>query len=307
MRKNTSQLNAAYPPDEQVIASPDRRAHGRQIAMLRLAKVKSGKREGWAFVRNLSASGMMLELHASFELDGTVVVTLSEDQQLHGKIRWRQDASVGVEFAEPIDIEATLKKPSTRKHGQIARVPRVQMKHPVTLKAGARTIDADICDISPTGICVRTDHIFEAGRKVRLMVPQMQDIAGTVRWYDDGRVGIAFAERLSIHNLMTWLSSYYQGPDTDSEDSELPVTDGSEYLESEDWKVPPASFLIFGHDDLGRSMPVATLASADAAIRYLKATSRYFDRVSVTVPGGGELSMEKLVRLAVAEQQQEGD
>lgn len=275
--------------------------------MLRLAKVKSGRREGWAFVRNLSASGMMLEVHSDFEMDGIVTVILTENQHLEGNIRWRQDASIGIEFDTPIDIEAMLKKTSERKDGQIARLPRVQMKHPVIIKCGVRSIQADICDISPTGVCVRADHVFETGKRLKLMVPQMPDIEGIVRWQADSRIGIAFTERLSIHNLMTWLSTYYKGSSSENENTGSPADDDSTHMaDNGDTAISP-SYHIFGHDDLGRAMPVATLKSADAAIRYSKATSRYFERVSVSDGVGGELSMATLVQLAIAEQEANSD
>lgn len=300
---NVVQGNEPLFSDEDILASPDRRMHGRQIAVLRLAKVKSGKREGWAFVRNLSASGMMLEVHSDFEMNGTVTVILTENQHLEGNVCWRQDASVGIEFDQPIDIEAMLRKASERKDGQIARLPRVEMNHPVILKCGARSIQADICDISPTGVCVRADHVFEKGKRLKLMVPKMPDIEGMVRWQAHDRIGIAFAERLSIHNLMTWLSIYYQAPESEDDKIRSPVHQGLAIVAEHGNVTTPTSYHIFGHDDLGRAMRVASLDSADAAILHSRATSRYFERVSVTNGGGTELTMSTLLQLAIAEQQ----
>ena len=74
---------------EDIVIAPERRGHDRQITILRLAKLKSERFEGWGFIKNLSASGMMLEVHSDFHLGATIQVILSDDNQLVGSIKWR--------------------------------------------------------------------------------------------------------------------------------------------------------------------------------------------------------------------------
>ncbi len=45
----------------------DRRMTNRQITIFRLAKIKSGMVEGWGFIKNISNSGVMVEIHPSFD------------------------------------------------------------------------------------------------------------------------------------------------------------------------------------------------------------------------------------------------
>lgn len=144
---------------------PERRRHDRQISTFRLAKLKEGTREGWIFIKNLSATGMMITIHPDFDLSDKVTIILTEDQQLIGNIRWRKHAEAGIHFDGPADVAELLKRPSENKNGRISRFPRIQIMHPINLLLGSWCIIADICDISPTGICVRAEYIFEVGKR----------------------------------------------------------------------------------------------------------------------------------------------
>ena len=188
----------------------DRRRQDRHIAMLRLAKIRAEFGEGWGFIKNLSATGMMVAVHSDFELGDRVSAILNEDQELTGSVRWRKQSLAGVMFSESIDVAKLLSKPSETKRGRMPRLPRVEMEHPINLYQGSRLIQADICDISPAGICVRTGASFEIGKKLRMAVPGLMEIEGAVRWQLGERVGIIFSQRLPLNELMGWLTSYYR-------------------------------------------------------------------------------------------------
>lgn len=274
----------------------ERRGHYRQIATLRLAKLRSGGREGWGFIKNLSASGMMLEVYPEFDLGDYVEILVSEEKCVSGGVKWRKDGLAGVEFHNPVDIAEILKIAPVSNKGKIPRLPRVHMQHPVTIRSGRISAKADICDISPSGMCVITDHVFEPGKSLTLIVPQLANISGTVRWQSDGRVGIAFDERLSIHNVMNWLSNYYGR--SGMHIIEEPPKSG----DLVDHALGPAVYHVFGLDDLGRKVQVATLQTASLALISIKAAANYFDGVCVTNECGVELPLIAL-RLKVIEEE----
>ena len=190
------------PTPDSALADEDRRKQNRHIAMLRLAKIKADSGEGWGFIKNLSATGMMVEVHPNFELGDSVSAILTEEQELTGTVRWRKKALAGIEFSAPIDVSKVLAKPNEGKQGRVSRLPRIEMKHPINLYLGSKLIHGDICDISPAGICVRTDFTFEIGKSLRLSVPELLDISGTVRWQSGDRVGIVFSQRLPLDDLI---------------------------------------------------------------------------------------------------------
>ena len=199
----------------------DRRRQDRHIAMLRLAKIRAKSGEGWGFIKNLSATGMMVEVHSGFELGDRVSAFLNEDQELTGSVRWRKQSLAGVMFSETIDIAELLSRSSVAKNGRVPRLPRVEMQHPINLYLGSRRIHAEICDISPSGICVKTGVSFEIGKKMRLAVSGLMEIEGAVRWQLGERVGIIFSQRLPLNDLMSWLSALYRASNYQGSDAVL--------------------------------------------------------------------------------------
>ncbi|MBL0925314.1 MAG: PilZ domain-containing protein [Sphingomonadaceae bacterium] len=277
-------------PDQSSATPPihaDRRGAERQVAMLRLAKIKSGEREGWALVKNLSISGMMLVVHPEFRLERHVTVLLSEDKPLMGEVRWRQQSSVGIHFPKPVDVEGILSGASEKKNRLIWRAPRIQMRHPIVLHTGSKKVAAYICDISPTGLCVETHEHFEQGRKLTLTVPNLDELVGYVRWQTGARTGISLESRLPIDELMCWLSIHYEAQMTGKADKRrkshqvltAPAADAA---------ACPDAYHVVGYDDLGRAIPVAVLESAKLALTCVAACARLFDRVAITNSSGVE-------------------
>ncbi|MEH6660069.1 MAG: PilZ domain-containing protein [Parasphingorhabdus sp.] len=292
---------SSAPPSDNIVVDEDRRKQDRHIAMLRLAKIKAESGEGWGFIKNLSATGMMVEIHPNFELGDTVSALLTEEQELTGTVRWRKKALAGIEFSTPIDMATVLSKPNDAKQGRVSRLPRIEMKHPINIYLGSRLIHADICDISPAGICVRTEHVFEIGKNIRLSVPELLDISGTVRWQSGARVGIVFSQRLPLDDLMVWLSTFYRAARIDT--GELAVLNkGSDAAGSVNSGVDCLPFQVIGHDDLGKEILIDTLYSATEALTQFKATSKFFYRVSIRNADHEELSIGTIVLRAFDEE-----
>eukprot|EP01013_Petalomonas_cantuscygni_P015350 TRINITY_DN3162_c0_g1_i1.p1 TRINITY_DN3162_c0_g1~~TRINITY_DN3162_c0_g1_i1.p1 ORF type:complete len:317 (+),score=30.69 TRINITY_DN3162_c0_g1_i1:1272-2222(+) len=287
--------------DDRNLVEEDRRKQNRHIAMLRLAKIKSETGEGWGFIKNLSATGMMVEVHPNFELGDKVSALLTEDQELSGSVKWRKNSLAGIQFSAPVDIAKVLAKPHDPKHGRVSRLPRIEMKHPIDLYLGSRLIHADICDISPAGICVNTDFTFEIGKKLRLSVPDLLDANGTVRWQSGSRVGIIFAKRLPLDDLMVWLSTFYRTARIDT--GELAALNrGGENIERGETPAHSPPFRVIGHDDLGKEILIDTMHSATEALTQFKATSKFFYRVSIRNVDDVELSIGTIVLQAFDEE-----
>lgn len=295
MKNSTQQLPLSGSEKDDNWTRAERRSHDRQIAMLRLAKIRAGTREGWGFIKNLSSRGMMLEVHPDFDLGEMVSAILTEDQELTGKVKWRKGASAGIEFDKAIDIAGLLHKSSETRNGRISRMPRIQVKHPVNILVGSRYVEGDMCDISPTGICIRTSYTFETGKRVRVRVSDLLDVSGKIRWQSLDRVGIAFEQRLPLDQLMTWLSacyaaeadeSPYAGPSPDDADLKAPVS--GEPL--------AAPYNIFAYNDLGEAILIASMDTAEKALIQYKAALQFFSRVIITNADQSELSVVPIVQ-----------
>ena len=88
--------------------------------MLRTARVAIGGTEGDVRIRNISASGAMID---GLEIDGDgegldVLIELLEDQMFAARIRWARDGRAGLEFAEAFNLERL--NPATARIRRIA-------------------------------------------------------------------------------------------------------------------------------------------------------------------------------------------
>lgn len=200
------------PPDPkgQEDAAADRRSNDRQISILRLVKIKSDLAEGWGMIKNISSAGVMIEIHPDFALADRIIILFTDACELNATIRWRKKGSIGAEFDEMVDIAELLAKTVKPQNGQKSRIPRVRISSPVALKKGIMTIRAEIFDISPGGLRVKTDYDFVPGNKVTLSIPELEEISGTIRWVGEGQAGISFQDRMPITLLMTWLANIHK-------------------------------------------------------------------------------------------------
>ena len=256
----------------------DRRTADRQITIFRLAKIRSGSAEGWGFIKNISNSGVMVEIHSTFELDGTAAVALTDEVELVGSIRWRKDGRTGIQFHNAINATELLTSLAIRNKGRPARLPRVRMKQPINLRIGCELKKAEICDITPAGIRIKTRHLFEVGSKLTLSVPELGDIVGTVIWQKNSDTGIKFQERISVPQLTVWLSAYYANAETS--DNDPVVADQSE---------PSLEYHVVGFDELDNPTAISTWQSAADALRDFHSVSNEFHRVSVRDGEGVEI------------------
>lgn len=280
MQKTSSHDGSIVPHVLDATLADDQREHERHITICRLAKLKAGEKEGWAVVKNLSESGMMLEVHPSFDLDDIVTIHLSEDQHLTGTVRWRKDTAVGVHFFKAIDVTEILKKPTTKQNGKLTRLPRVKVNCPIEIKANVKTISSVIMDISPGGLCVKSDHPFEIAERVALSIPKLPRIIGHIRWQARGFVGIAFQQRVNIPDLTAWLLDYYDA----AADNQAPL-----------------EYHISGYDERGKCARIAIVWSARNALLHMKAASKYFYPISVTDEKGYEIQRSAIIRRAFEE------
>lgn len=263
----------------------DRRMTDRQITIFRLAKIKSGMVEGWGFIKNISNSGVMVEIHPSFELGRTAAVALTDEVELVGSIRWRKGAVVGIQFDNVINVNELLTNLTIRNKDRPARLPRVRMKQPINLRIASKQMKAEIWDISPAGIRIKSHHLFEIGSKLTLSVPELGDISGSVIWQKNSEAGIKFQERISVPQLTVWLSAYYAKAQTANDD-----------LVKSDQVAPALEYHVVGFDDFDNPTLISVRQSANDALHDFHAATNEFYRVSVSNADGVEMFSSVLVQ-----------
>ena len=95
----------------QAVADGVRVSRSPRATVLRSARVAIGGTEGDVRIRNISATGAMidgLEFDGDFENGGEgldVLIELLEDQMFAARVRWVRNGRVGLEFAEAFNLE----------------------------------------------------------------------------------------------------------------------------------------------------------------------------------------------------------
>lgn len=80
-----------------------------------------------------------------------------------------------------------------REPGWIARADREGVELTgVAVLADGREIPVEITNLTPEGCRVRSDETIGIGERIHLMVPSLEDLAGTIRWSLAGDAGVRF-------------------------------------------------------------------------------------------------------------------
>jgi hypothetical protein len=184
---------------------PERRRDTRHLKILRVGTlICEGKRE-LCLIRNISAGGMMAHVYSPVEVGQQVGVSLKSREPLNGEVVWNKDGNVGIEFADPIDVEEMLSNQALLENGWLPRMPRVEVDWLATLRCGAHTIWVTLRDISQGGVKLESDEPLPVGEQVVLTFDKFRSVDGVVRWFDDGLGGLSFNEPIPFEELMRWL------------------------------------------------------------------------------------------------------
>ena len=181
----------------------DRRGDERVVPMLRVAKLTSRSGEQLARLRNVSAGGLMAEIGRPLEIGEAVSVELSSEQ-IPGSVVWIREGTVGVKFAQNLDLGELLagRKP---RHGFRPRPPRLQVNCKASIRVGKVYYTVDVHDISLGGIKVEPIEEYCVGKDVVVVVESLRPVKGEIRWFSDRRAGIVFDKPLEFEELAEWV------------------------------------------------------------------------------------------------------
>lgn len=103
---------------QKIATIRDRRGHGRAAVLLR-ARLLTGTGEVRGFVRNLSATGAMMDAHHDLALD-TKVTLRCGDRSIPARVAWAEQRRLGLRFEVPLDeaVVAALVAPRQAGAGQ---------------------------------------------------------------------------------------------------------------------------------------------------------------------------------------------
>jgi len=180
---------------------PDRRASQRTLTIYRLVQIDSAGDRGFARCRNISDSGVRLELTMPLEMGQAVNVAFSPANILAGQVVWKVENSCGVAFTAEVDSAALLSRSAAELHGDRARPMRLTANLPARVSLDGATRETMVQDISQRGVRITHDGALDRGMSVRVVLASGVEREGIVQWATGDMAGVYFIEPFSVDDL----------------------------------------------------------------------------------------------------------
>ena len=190
-------------------ASAERREGARHIAVMRIAKLHSARGEELCLVRNISTGGLMAHIWSGLVMGDRVAAEFKSGQIVEGRIVWRRENRIGVQFDAEIDVPVVLGGDEDPAPGFQPRAPRVTVGIKGRLRCGALYYAVDVNNISQGGVQIACpdpslDERIERGSVV-LTIAGLPPLQGNARWHGKGLAGIAFNNAMPLETLAKWI------------------------------------------------------------------------------------------------------
>ncbi len=183
----------------------------RVTTVLTTGKLIFDDREALCRLRNLSATGMMVETSAALEVDQELRVGMRSGDEFEVRVVWTREGVAGLALLSPIDVEAALAVPPplNRISRQLAaRAPRLAMEFPIEVDARGQPHAAVLLNISQSGAKLRLPFRPIRDERLLLCIQGLPLKSGAVRWIREAEIGLSFYEALPFAMLAHWGEAY---------------------------------------------------------------------------------------------------
>jgi hypothetical protein len=193
-------------------AGPWAERAARTVTTLMVGKlVHQGAGEQLCRVRNISATGMMIESPFPLRDGDRIAVELRCGQELEGTIVWTSAGRAGVQFPVPVDVEEVLatakgSSPAARLRRAVPRAPRFAVTGNARLVCNGVSTPVQLENISQSGARIRLLNQPDLDRVMTLVIPGLKPHTCTVRWSESDAIGIAFIDMIPYAELAAWLA-----------------------------------------------------------------------------------------------------
>jgi hypothetical protein len=180
----------------------------RAMTLLITGKLVVEQFEALCRVRNMSATGMMIETLRPLSQGDEVCVHLRSSCSLRARVVWTRQGAAGLAFLTPVDLKAVLAGEAPRSRilrARRPRAPRIAAQCAITVVAGGETHEACLLDISQSGARLRLPMQPNREERLILSIPGLPMKSGAVCWAREGEAGLALYEPLPFDLLAEWI------------------------------------------------------------------------------------------------------
>ncbi|RDV07078.1 PilZ domain-containing protein [Sphingorhabdus pulchriflava] len=200
--------NAFAAECDDVVHSPmaDRRDEERQLSVRLTAKIIVAGRELPCRVHNISSGGANIETLAKLTTEDRLRIEFRSNLSLAGKVRWQNGTFAGIEFTEPADVDAVLKKSGISIARIKPRLPRYGCKVPAKLITEQQTIECEAIDISTNGVRLGKIKQLKPGESYMLVIEGLSRRKVSMVWNRDDQAGVKFVNPLRFDEFENWIA-----------------------------------------------------------------------------------------------------
>lgn len=179
----------------------ERRDGDRALTTYRLVRILHRNDEGLARCRNISDSGMKLDLGMFIARGELIEIVFTPSVVLLGRVIWLHSGSCGVQFMERIDSAELLSRTAIEMRSPGARPPRLKIETTAIVRFQEGSLELLVQDISLSGMKVSHNGELRPGQKVGIVLKGQCERPSVVRWTRERSAGLMLLEPFSVEEL----------------------------------------------------------------------------------------------------------
>lgn len=194
--------STAYSLSGEAPGPAERREGERNLTLFRVGAMDVDGRRELCLIKNISEGGMRIRPYCELAEGMPLTIELKTGFAVPCMVTWVRDETVGVEFAVPIDVIEIL---SSAADGARPRMPRIEVDCGAVVRNGSLVHRMRVHDVSQGGVKFKSPPTFDRGTDLVVSLPGLDPRPATVRWSEEGHVGVTFNRLLPLAELVDWL------------------------------------------------------------------------------------------------------
>jgi hypothetical protein len=154
-------------------------------------------------IQNVSSAGFMSETDVELDVGEIVHLTLDDKGYQTATVKWTEGRQFGAFFEIPLARDgAGDEMDSGTSENHRPRQRRIAMQVPARVCLGRPVQPAVVRNLSQSGMLLEVDPGLLKGQRVLVKLGNRPLIAGSIKWTEQGRVGVASVEPIGILSLV---------------------------------------------------------------------------------------------------------
>ena len=175
----------------------DLRQDQRVSMMLRMAKLVTDCGEYVCVIRDVSATGLRLQLFHDLPGHSPLWLELSNGERHGLETVWQSEAQAGFRFLAQVDLNCFIEEPAPWPR----RPLRLKLRRPALVMANGLQSPATVLDLSQNGARIETLGYFTRSQWLQIEIEGLSRRHASVRWHRGSAHGLMFEQALRLDEL----------------------------------------------------------------------------------------------------------